>query len=80
MYRMDENDMGRGVKRSLHSFQVTNPPCQESTILTQSGNTLFWNIHGAPLLWPLQNQMFVYLVPSRCSPGAATKGTPPSST
>jgi hypothetical protein len=25
-------------------------------------DALFWNIHGAPVVWPLQNQMFVYVM------------------
>jgi hypothetical protein len=54
--------MGRGVKPSLHSFQVTNPPLPRVAHPAQVGDTLYWNIHGAPVVWPLRNQMFVYVV------------------
>jgi hypothetical protein len=62
IYLIDQNDMGRGVKLSLHSFQVTNPPLPRVAHPAQSGDTLYWNIHGAPVVWPLQNQMFVYVM------------------
>ena len=62
MYLIDQNDMGRGVNPSLHSLQVTNPPLPRVDHPAKTGDTLFWNIHGAPVVWPLQGQMFVYVV------------------
>jgi hypothetical protein len=62
IYLIDQNDMGRGVKLSLHSFQVTNPPLPRVDHPARVGDTLYWNIHGAPVVWPLQNQMSVYIM------------------
>ncbi|MFL6450453.1 MAG: hypothetical protein ACJ746_22650 [Bryobacteraceae bacterium] len=47
LYLIDGNDMGEGIKASLHSFQVTNPPFP-------NGNPpygIFWNVHGSPVVW-----------------------------
>jgi len=62
MYLIDRNDMGRGNKLALHSFQVTNPPQALVAHPMKAMDALFWNIHGAPVVWPLQNQMFVYVM------------------
>ena len=45
LYLIDRNDMGRGVKTSLHSFQVTNG------FLPKDKPRIFWNLHGSPVVW-----------------------------
>lgn len=45
LYLIDRNDMGKGVKTSLHSFQVTNG------FLPKDHPRIFWNIHGSPVVW-----------------------------
>ena len=62
MYLIDRNDMGRGSKPSLQSFQVTNNPLDKVTSPTMVMDKLFWNIHGAPIVWSRQSQMFVYVM------------------
>jgi hypothetical protein len=62
MYLIDRNAMGRGDTPSLHSFQVTNAPIPRVAHPAHPGDTLFWNLHGAPVVWPLAGQMFVYVV------------------
>jgi hypothetical protein len=62
MYLIDRNDMGRGAKPSLKSFQVTNAPQARVANPQAAGAVLFWNIHGAPIIWPRQNDMFVYVM------------------
>ena len=62
MFLIDQADLGRGVKNSLHSFQVTNQPLPKVPNPANPGEELFWNIHGAPVVWPLAGQMFVYVV------------------
>jgi hypothetical protein len=62
MYLVDRNDMGRGTKMSLQSFQVTNAPRNRTANPQMAGDILFWNIHGSPVVWPLQGQMFVYVM------------------
>jgi hypothetical protein len=52
MYLIDRDDMGRGVKLSRQSFQVTHPP---------EGPHVYYNIHGSPVIWPRQGHMFVYV-------------------
>jgi hypothetical protein len=37
--------MGKGVKTSLHSFQVTNG------FLPKDNPRIFWNLHGSPVVW-----------------------------
>jgi len=61
-YLIDRNDMGKGTKLSLQSFQVTRAPQSRVPNPTKSGDVLFWNIHGAPVIWPLQGQMFAYVM------------------
>jgi len=61
-YLIDRNAMGKGNQRSLHSFQVTRAPESRVPHPTGSGDVLFWNIHGAPVIWPLQGQMFAYVM------------------
>lgn len=62
MYLIDRNDMGRGNKPSLHSFQVTNAPRNRVANPARAGDILFWNLHGAPVIWPRQADMFVYVM------------------
>jgi hypothetical protein len=62
LYLIDRNDMGRGTKPSLHSFQVTNPPLPRFDNPSKAGDILYWNIHGSPVVWPRQDQMFVYIM------------------
>src|SRR5262245_33698740 len=62
MYLIDRNDMGRGAKLSLHSLQVTNAPRNRVPNPTQPGDMLLWNIHGAPVIWPRNNEMFAYVM------------------
>lgn len=61
-YLIDRSSMGQGTKLSLHSFQVTRPPQPRVPNPAKSGDVLFWNIHGAPVIWPLQGQMFAYVM------------------
>jgi len=62
LYLIDRNAMGQGTKLSLHSFQVTRAPQARVPNPTKVGDVLFWNIHGAPVIWPLQGQMFAYVM------------------
>jgi hypothetical protein len=62
MYLIDRNDMGRGTKVSLQSFQVTNAPHDLVQNPNKAGDIAFWNIHGSPVIWPLQGRMFVYVM------------------
>lgn len=62
LYLIDRNDMGRGAKPPLHSFQVTNAPHNRVPNPKKAGEILFWNIHGAPVIWPGQGVMFVYIM------------------
>jgi len=62
LYLIDRNDMGRGTKISLHSLQVTNAPRNRVNNPQIAGDRLYWNIHGAPVLWPRNGMMFVYLM------------------
>jgi hypothetical protein len=61
-YLVDRNAMGKGTKLSLHSFQVTRAPQPRVANPAKSGDVLFWNIHGAPVIWPLAGQMFAYVM------------------
>src|SRR5262249_38250786 len=45
LYLIDRDDMGKGVKMSLHSFQVTNPP------FPNADPPIYWNLHGSPVVW-----------------------------
>lgn len=62
MYLIDRNNMGKGVNMSLQSFQVTRAPVNRNPNPQQAGDIAFWNIHGAPVIWPQQGQMFVYVM------------------
>jgi len=62
LYLIDRNDMGHGVKLSIHSLQATNPPRNRVVNPTEPGDTLFWNIHGAPVVWARTNETFAYVM------------------
>jgi hypothetical protein len=62
MYLIDRNDMGRGTRLSLQSFQVTNPPLPRFANPQKAGDILFWNLHGSPVIWPRRDKMFVYVM------------------
>jgi hypothetical protein len=62
LYLIDRNDMGQGMKPSLHSFQVTNAPRKRFANPMRAGDILYWNIHGAPVIWPVQGRMLVYMM------------------
>jgi hypothetical protein len=62
MYLIDRDNMGKGTKAELQSFQVTRAPVNRVANPQNAGDIAFWNIHGAPVIWPLQGQMFVYVM------------------
>jgi hypothetical protein len=62
LYLLDRDDLGHGAKVSVQSFIATNTPLPRVANPQQAGDVLFWNIHGAPVVWPQQNQTFVYLM------------------
>ena len=51
MYVIDREQMGKGGSPELQSFQVTHGPDPPS----------YYNIHGAPVIWPRTNEIFVYV-------------------
>ena len=62
LYLLDRDDLGHGAKLSVQSFIATNAPLKRVDNPQQAGDVLFWNIHGAPVVWPQQNQTFVYMM------------------
>jgi hypothetical protein len=62
LYLLDRDDLGRGGKLSLQSFQVTNPPVKRVPTPTKAGDIFYWNIHGSPVIWPRQGEMSVYIM------------------
>ena len=62
IYLIDRNDMGRGAKPALHDFQATNAPLKRIDMPVASGDIIFWNIHGSPVVWPSLDHMFVYVM------------------
>ncbi len=64
MYLIDRNDMGRGTKPSLQSFQVTPSPLDKRLPANPQrlGDMTYWNIHGAPVVWPVSGRQFVYVM------------------
>ncbi len=54
MYLLDRDNLGKGAKPSLQSFQVTPNPVP--------ANEVGYNIHGAPVIWPRNGEMFVYVM------------------
>jgi hypothetical protein len=54
MYLLDRDNLGKGAAPSLHSFQVTPNPVP--------ANLIGYNIHGAPVIWPRNGEMFVYVM------------------
>ena len=62
LYLLDRNDLGRGHKPALDSFQVTNNPLSRKAKPSGQEDILFWNIHGSPVIWPRDNHMSVYVM------------------
>jgi hypothetical protein len=54
IYLLDRNNLGKGKTLSLQSFQVTHDPVPS--------NLLGYNIHGAPVIWPRDNDTYVYIM------------------
>lgn len=54
LYLLDRNDLGKGTKMSLQSFQVTHDPIP--------ANQLAYNIHGTPVIWSRDNDIYVYVM------------------
>jgi len=61
MYLLDGDDLGKGTTQSWHSLQVTNTPLPKVPAPANPDEEFFWNIHGAPVIWPLAGEMFVYV-------------------
>ena len=57
-YLIDRNAMGKGTAVSLHSLQVTRPPQPRVPNPVIAAGLAAWNIHGAPVMWSLQGQIF----------------------
>jgi hypothetical protein len=47
---------------SVQSFVATNPRLDRFNNPQRAGDVLYWNIHGAAVVWPQQKQTFVYLM------------------
>jgi hypothetical protein len=62
LYLIDRNAMGRGTALSLQSFMATNNPMPMVPNPQAPGDIMFWNLHGAPVIWPRGKEMFVYLM------------------
>jgi hypothetical protein len=54
IYLLDRNHLGKGTKVALQSLQVTHNPVP--------ANKLAYNIHGTPVLWVRQNEIYVYVM------------------
>jgi hypothetical protein len=52
LFLLDQNNLGKGAVASLQSFQVTHP---------LPNPPLAYNIHGAPVIWPRNGEMYVYI-------------------
>jgi hypothetical protein len=50
LYLIDRNDMGKGARPSLDSFQVTHPK-----------DAHYYNLHGGAVVWPRQGHTFLYV-------------------
>lgn len=67
MYLIDRDEMGKGTASSLDSFQVTHAPfppgrCNDPHAVPHECH--YYNLHGAPVIWPRSAQskhMFVYI-------------------
>lgn len=51
IFLLDRDNLGRGQKPAIAETQVTHP----------HDGPQFYNLHGAPAVWPLGNQIFVYM-------------------
>jgi hypothetical protein len=54
IYLLDRDNLGKGTKMSLQSFQVTHDPVP--------AHKLGYNIHGTPILWRRQDEIYVYVM------------------
>jgi len=54
IYLLDRDNLGKGAKMSLQSFQVTHDPVPV--------HSLGYNIHGTPILWRRQNETYAYIM------------------
>jgi hypothetical protein len=61
-YLIDRNAMGQGTALSLHSLQVTRKPQPRDANPVGAPDMASWNIHGAPVMWSLQGQIFAYVM------------------
>jgi len=52
LFLIDRNAMGKGATPSLHSLQATHGP----------NAPVYYNIHGAPVIWARPGQTFAYLI------------------
>jgi hypothetical protein len=52
LYLLDRNNLGKGTAPSVQSFQVTHPLPKPP---------IGYNIHGTPVIWPRNNEMYVYI-------------------
>jgi outer membrane protein assembly factor BamB len=59
MYLIDRDNMGRGAKIALDSFQVTHDPIFPPPPLAPGGHQ--YNIHGTPIIWVRHDSTFVYV-------------------
>jgi hypothetical protein len=53
LYLIDRDHMGKGATPSLQSFQVTHDP--------EHNPLQYYNIHGAPVIWPRTGETLVYM-------------------
>jgi hypothetical protein len=67
MYLIDREKMGKGAATALDSFQVTHDPFPPDRCKDPGANRHechYYNLHGAPVLWPRatpSKHMFVYI-------------------
>lgn len=54
LFLLDRDNLGKGEAQSLHSIQVTPD--------FVPANEVGYNIHGAPVIWPRNGEMFVFLM------------------
>ncbi len=54
LYLLDRNNLGKGTSPELQSFQVTHE--------TVPMHLLGYNIHGTPVIWPRDSEMYVYIM------------------
>jgi hypothetical protein len=59
MYLIDRDNMGRGEKPALESFQVTHDPSWPPGRNSPGG--VQYNIHGTPVIWFRNDHQFAYV-------------------